>query len=280
MYQFHQEQHFYTLQQEEEKLKANPSSWVMTTPEQEGFVKLPHERILHKSPPRTSLDITSSKNPYPGAQPFTAKSEGGTVYVTNQRVCCINLVLYACLTSTQVVFLPSTPTQELQSFSAPLLNLQDTYVRAPFFGANYWTASCKPVAGGGIPTQHGIVELKLTFKEGGAFDFHQVFEQIKERVHHAQSMARDSGRPLDVDLEQLPAYEPVRDAETSSGPQIVAPVPVRPQRTGSVSQASNSGPAPPPVGPDELPPGYEEAQASPVNAASLDERLRDEAHRQ
>lgn len=87
MYQFHQEQHFYTLQQEEEKLKQKRSSWVMTTPEQEGFVKLPHERILHKSPPRTSLDITSSKNPYPGAQPFTAKSEGGIVYVTNQRVC-------------------------------------------------------------------------------------------------------------------------------------------------------------------------------------------------
>ena len=151
-------------------------------------------------------------------------------------------------------------------------------MRAPFFGANYWTASCKPVAGGGIPTQHGIVELKLTFKEGGAFDFHQVFEQIKERVHHAQSMARESGRPLDVDLEQLPAYEPVRQPEPSSGPEIVSPVPLRPQRNGSIAQAS-SGPVPPAVGPDELPPGYEEAQAGPVNAASLDERLRDEARR-
>ena len=122
--------------------------------------------------------------------------------------------------------------------------------------------------------------MKLTFKEGGAFDFHQVFEQIKERVHHAQSVARDSGRPLDVDLEQLPAYEPVRQEESSSGPQIVAPVPVRPQRNGSIAQASGNEPAPPPVGPDELPPGYEEAQANPVDAASLDERLRDEAGRQ
>jgi hypothetical protein len=85
---------------------------------------------------------------------------------------------------------------------------------------------------------------------------------------------------MDVDLEQLPAYEPVREQEAGSGPQIVAPVPVRPQRNGSVAQASSSGPAPPPVGPDELPPGYEEAQASPVNAASLDERLRDQAGRQ
>jgi len=124
------------------------------------------------------------------------------------------------------------------------------------------------------------VELKLTFKDGGAFDFHQIFEQIKERVHHAQSMARDSGRPLDVDLEQLPAYEPVREEQRSEGPQIVAPVPVRPQRNENVAQASSSGPPPPPVGPDELPPGYEEAQASPVNAVSLDERLRDQNGRE
>lgn len=123
------------------------------------------------------------------------------------------------------------------------------------------------------------MELKLTFKEGGAFDFHQVFEQIKERVHHAHTIARESGRPLDVDLEQLPAYEPARESESSSGPQIISPVPVRPQRNGNVAQAS-SGPPPPAVGPDELPPGYEEAQASPVNAASLDERLRNEAGRQ
>jgi hypothetical protein len=102
-------------------------------------------------------------------------------------------------------------------------------------------------------------------------------------VHHAQSIARDSGRPaMDVDLEQLPAYEPAREEnENDDGPAIISPVPVRPQRNGSIAQASTGDrPPPPAVGPGELPPGYEEAQALPVNADDLDQRLRAEAQRQ
>src|SRR4051794_13477694 len=52
------------------------------------------------------------------------------------------------LIALKIVYLPTSPTPELQSFSSPILNLQDTYVRAPFFGANYWTGLCKPVADG------------------------------------------------------------------------------------------------------------------------------------
>src|SRR6266487_775356 len=94
----------------------------------------------------------------------------------------------------QIVYLPTNPTPELQSFSAPILNLQDSYVRAPFFGANYWCAMVRPVAGGNIPPQHPAVELKMTFREGGAFDYHTIFEQIKERLYNAVSLARESGR--------------------------------------------------------------------------------------
>ena len=182
-----------------------------------------------------------------------------------------------------MVYLPTAPTPELQSFSSPILNLQDTYVRAPFFGANYWTASCKPVAGGGIPTQHQLVELKLTFREGGAFDFHTVFEQIKERLHHAQSVSRETGQgTADVDLEQLPAYEAAREVdEAQDRPAIVSPVPVRPSRNVGISPNSDDNlPPPPAIGPDELPPGYDEAQAQTVSPDALDERLRDEARRQ
>jgi len=83
MYQFHQEQHFYALRLAEEKLKSD--SWVMTAPGTEGFVKLPNERIIYTSPPRTSLQI-STPNPFPGSQPFTTKNDAGVVYITNQRV--------------------------------------------------------------------------------------------------------------------------------------------------------------------------------------------------
>lgn len=140
------------------------------------------------------------------------------------------------------------------------------------------------MAGGGIPTQHQYVELKLTFRDGGAFDFHTIFEQIKERLHHAQAMARETGRAtVDVDLEQLPAYEPALETSMDQGgPAIVSPVPVRPQRNGNIVPASSEDlHAPPPaIGPDELPPGYEEAQGQPVDAEALDQRLREEASRQ
>ena len=85
MYAFHQEQHFYALQLAQQKGLKSTDSWVMTSPNEQGFVKLPNERILFTSPPRTSLQI-SSPNTYPGTEPFAAKSDAGVVYITNQRV--------------------------------------------------------------------------------------------------------------------------------------------------------------------------------------------------
>lgn len=246
----------------------------MTSPGGEGFVKLPNERILYTSPQRTSLQI-STPNPFPGSQPFAAKSDAGIVYVTNQRI----------------VYLPTSPTPDLQSFSSPILNLQDTYVRAPFFGANYWTGLCKPVPEGGIPATHGSVELRLTFKEGGAFDFHTIFEQIKERVHDAYIAARETGQQgpaalADVHLEQLPAYEaapetPHQAEREVQEPVILSPIPRRPSeltpgvvaasRPSETSSVEQHGAAP-----DEPPPGYEEAQMHAVGA-ELDRRMRQEA---
>jgi hypothetical protein len=114
----------------------------------------------------------------------------------------------------------------------------------------------------------------LTFKEGGAFDFHTIFEQIKERVHQAYTVARESGeRPtaatLDVDLEQLPAYEcaspaSAREVQRETEPAILSPIPRRPTGgdtdiagTGSLAETTPEVRAPPP---DEPPPGYEESR--------------------
>ncbi len=190
------------------------------------------------------------------------------------------------------MYLPTAPTPELQSFSSPILNLQDSFVRAPFFGANYWVALCKPVAGGGIPPSHAAVELKLTFREGGAFDYHTTFEQIKERLQQAYSVARESGQRggaggvdlANVHLEQLPAYEPAREImPEDDGPTILSPIPTRPGRDSGVdgvrSPTERSSPKPEQFAPDEPPPGYEEAQAQAVGV-DLDRRLREEAERQ
>jgi hypothetical protein len=190
----------------------------------------------------------------------------------------------------------------LQSFSAPILNLEDTYVRAPFFGANYWTALVKPVPGGGIPPQYPVVEIRMTFREGGAYDYHTVFEQIKERLHHAVSLAREEGRnvgstgvlnPADLanaDLEQLPAYEPARDAGHADSSEqrslMVSNSPTMADGVGEGSKGSSSrtdSTPPKPeqevfTPPNEPPPGYEEAQAQAISI-DFDQRLREEAER-
>lgn len=87
MYAFHQEQHFYALHMaQEEMLKAaREKSWVMTSSNEAGFVKLPNERILYTSPPRTSLQISATTTST-GAEPYSAKSDAGVVYISNQRV--------------------------------------------------------------------------------------------------------------------------------------------------------------------------------------------------
>lgn len=86
MYQFHQEQHSYALRAAQEGELKSSQSWVMTTPNTEGFVKLPNERTLFTSPTRVSLQISTPNN-FPGAEPLSIKSDAGVVYVTNQRVC-------------------------------------------------------------------------------------------------------------------------------------------------------------------------------------------------
>jgi hypothetical protein len=178
----------------------------------------------------------------------------------------------------QIVYLPATPTPEFKSFSSPILNLQDTHVRAPFFGANYWIALCQPVSGGGIPESQPAIEVRLTFRDGGAFDFHTMFERIKELLYQAREARQASGgrQGADVHLEQLPAYEPAREVE-DDGPTILSPRPIRPGAESGISSTSRSETPPPQIftAPDEPPPGYEQAVGD-----ELDARLRLAAARQ
>lgn len=51
----------------------------------EGFVRLPNEQLLFKSPPRTSFSLQPFKS-YTGSDSITLQSSGGVIYLTNQRV--------------------------------------------------------------------------------------------------------------------------------------------------------------------------------------------------
>ncbi|KAF2675189.1 hypothetical protein BT63DRAFT_30749 [Microthyrium microscopicum] len=218
-------------------------NWVMLSSDSRGFTPLPGEQHLYSSPPRTSLVLKSLAS-YPGNEPFSADSTSGTVHLTNRRV----------------IYLPATPNDRLQSFACPILNLHDTHVEAPWFGANIWTALVQPVPGGGIPAHLPALELKMTFKDGGAFDLHSTFERIKERLLQAVDVAQmASGGEQGVDmgnvnLDELPAYE-----ASPTSPLVSVGAPQRREE--------------PVEPPSERPPGYEEVQRESV-AEDLERRLR------
>lgn len=168
------------------------------------------------------------------------------------------------------------------------------------------------MAGGGIPPVHAYIELKMVFKDGGAFTFHSQYELVKERLQQAVEIARESGHMngdgseigagrgggalagvnmAAIHLEQLPAYEEAGSGistRTSAGIQAVPLTgtehrPAAPRYSGVVlpSDDERSSKAPPdrstmnepPQPPTEPPPGYEEVQHSSV-ASELEMRLR------
>ncbi|PLB35128.1 uncharacterized protein BDW47DRAFT_111001 [Aspergillus candidus] len=228
-------------------------NWVMLQ-ERDGFVRLPREQSVYASPPRTSISLQQLGSSS-GKDAFSLQSSSGQIYLTNQRV----------------VYIPAQKSDEFQSFSAPLLNVRDSHVTAPFFGPNAWVALVQPVSGGGIPPGLPAIQVKVTFKEGGAFDFHNRFERIKERLEQAVEVSRESARgSTNVDmstvhLEELPAYSaPAGEATGARAPAYDAP-PSTSQHTRVASE----------TGPEfmEPPPGYEEVQQQSV-ANELEERLR------
>ena len=168
----------------------------------------------------------------------------------------------------QLIYLPSEKSSTFQSFSSPLLHVRDSHVSAPFFGPNVWTALIQPVSGGGISADLPAVQIKVTFKEGGAFDFHTNFERIKERLEQAVENQSDGARGLRsvdmsaVHLEELPAYEGPGNSSHSTVDDN-SPVVQQPPR-----RVSEAGPEP-----AEPPPCYEEVQSQSV-ATELEERLR------
>jgi hypothetical protein len=180
------------------------------------------------------------------------------------------------------VYLPSQQNPDFQSFTTPLLHIYDSHVSAPFFGPNVWTAIVRPVAGGGIPASIQVVELKFSFKEGGAFDFHSNFERIKDRLGQAVEHAREqgpatsqatTGRGVDfthVHLDELPAYDGARNPAQAGNNNQHQLSNVATQASTTESAGGNTDFAPPPM---EPPPGYEEVQQQSV-AAELEDRLR------
>lgn len=131
----------------------------------------------------------------------------------------------------------------------------------------------------------------MTFKDGGAFDFHSTYERIKERLQQAVDVARESGHltgdgaetgggqgagalgAVDmnaVHLDELPAYEDATSTRQVPAPRHEAPLidlaEPAPATQTSPRQEQFSPPA-------EPPPGYEDVQSQSVSD-ELERRLR------
>jgi hypothetical protein len=111
-----------------------------------------------------------------------------------------------------------------------------------WFSANAFVATITPVKNGGIPH---FAELKLVFKEGGAFEFYNTYTALLDRLH-----AQEDAEPVDH-LEDLPMYS----NETRN----------------VVGEASSSAGAPPPAedvaeeASDDLPPSYDDVASEDGN---------------
>ncbi|KAJ3386774.1 hypothetical protein HDU92_002315 [Lobulomyces angularis] len=137
---------------------------------------------------------------YPG-QGQNYYTKGGTVYQTNLRV----------------IYLPVPSLPYLKSFTVPIQNFKEEKFNQPLFGANFFEALIFPVPLGGL-TIPG--KLKLTFKEGGGFEFNTILKQLKSRISGTTAMEGES----------LPIYD------------------------GSSLANSDQPPPPPPSFSEELPP--------------------------
>jgi hypothetical protein len=168
----------------------------------------------------------------------------------------------------QIVYLPSRPTPALESFAAPILHCADAHVAAPFFGPNVWSATVAPVPGGNVPADCSRLAVRMTFKDGGAYDFHSTFERVKERTVQAVEMASESGQlgaasgVLDaVHLDELPAYE--HATADGQAPLLAA-------EHGLAARGGATGHA---VDPPAEPPTYEDVQLETVTN-EMESRLR------
>ncbi|KAJ8115525.1 hypothetical protein OPT61_g2857 [Boeremia exigua] len=232
-------------------------NWVMIA-ENGGYTPLPGETTLYQSPQRTTLSLQTGHR-LPPSETYSQQCKSGVVYLTNRRI----------------IYLPVTPTPTFQSFAVPILNVADSRVTAPWFGANKWEAVIHPVTGGGIPPQHGELDCVMEFKEGGAFDFHNIFERLKERLRQTIDVARESGvdetvAAGNVNMEDLPAYEDTRQHARGSVPVAASASPetATPQRSSPLQSPRPFQP------PSDPPPGYEEVQRSSI-ADELERRLSD-----
>ncbi|KAK9240741.1 hypothetical protein V1525DRAFT_394839 [Lipomyces kononenkoae] len=180
-------------------------NWVMLSRNPvDGYVPLPNEVTIYRAPQRTSFKLrqvgqqsSSISSVYPGnitstARPVKFDASHGRLILTSHRV----------------IYLPDAPSSAFQSFAAPLRSVYDAHVTQPWFGPNMWSCVVVAVQDGGLPTETPF-EVTITFKDGGAFEFHDSFERIRERMQEGVNH-----------IDELPTYSAAGSTTTAAAAGI------------------------------------------------------------
>jgi len=216
-------------------------NWAMIASDGKSPVPLPGEKIfLEQDKVSLVLDMGGG---YPG-NAGTFKADGG-IFLTNQRV----------------IFISRPSLEHFKSLSIPLLNLKEGKLQQPWFGANYYQAVVTPVLSGGLPAPG---QLKVTFKEGGGFEFSTVYKDLMLRLFENEGTV-----PVEH-TEPLPMYTPRQENSssaqtlTTSCSNVVPPEAplnnLEPSADATTSHniSTSTEAIPPSVAPDEMPPAYDE----------------------
>ncbi|KAK9453685.1 hypothetical protein V1511DRAFT_504189 [Dipodascopsis uninucleata] len=190
------------------------------------FVPLAEETVITMAPFRTSFKLrplndgassstggSSDASTYPGNRQFATQSAAPSILPSRPTRLDASLG-HLILTSHRLLYLPDSSamstTKNFVSFSVPLKQVHDSHVEQPWFGPNAWTCVITPVPEGGLPP-HNAFEVTCTFKDGGAYDFHSKYENLRERmqdgINHIDEL------PL---YQEAPSATPLTSASTIS----------------------------------------------------------------
>ncbi|KAI8145109.1 hypothetical protein BJV82DRAFT_604970 [Fennellomyces sp. T-0311] len=127
-------------------------NWAMLVPDQEEPVLLPgeHGRLFVQDNIKVVLNDQSSS--------WEAK---GRVWLSNQRIVVI------------------TTSGSFRSLNIPLTGFKNWKLEQPWFSANYISGTVVPTPGGGLQR---AATMTLTFTEGGAIEFTNIYRSLMERM--------------------------------------------------------------------------------------------------
>ena len=154
-------------------------NWVQLADKTREPLPLPREKWL-QSFDAVALSLCPSlpgaplhDKPAPGPQSGERKATG-RVFISNLRI-----VFVASPTPSPAATPPTTAPAPIETLSLPFQSLEGRFVQ-PIFHSNYFEALALPNPEGNLDDSPHTV--RLSFKESGAFQFYEIYEQMKERL--------------------------------------------------------------------------------------------------